>query len=116
MTVVLEITQKPGLTPVQMVKGDSLTFDIQLAAGTDPPLTQVYAAIYENTPAGFSAASPALVLPLTKVAAGRFRVAVTATQSNTLSITRSYRWFFRRSAAPDDTRAMVAGPWRVTAP
>lgn len=116
MTVVLEVTQEPGLVPVKMVKGDSLTFNIQLAAGVDPPLSQVYAAIYENTPAGFAATTPALVLTLTKPGTGNFRVNVTSAQSNTLSITKSYRWFFRRSASPDDTRALTAGPWRVVAP
>lgn len=115
MTVVVEVTQSPGTVPVRMVKGDSLTFDVQLAAGQDPPLTQVYAAIYENTAAGFTAA-PALVLPLTKVGTGRYRVAVTSAQSNTLSITKNYRWFFRRATAPDDTRHLAAGPWRMVAP
>lgn len=116
MTVVVEVTQAPGVVPVRMVKGDSLTFNIQLAAGLDPPLTQVYAAVYENSPAGFAAAAPALVLTLTKTGTGNYRVNVTAAQSNTLSITKNYRWFFRRAASPDDTRHLAAGPWRVVAP
>lgn len=115
MSVVIEVTQTPGAVPVRMVKGDSLYFDVQLAAGQDPALSQMYAAIYENTPTGF-AGTPALVPTLTKVSTGRYRVAVTATQSNTLSITKNYRWFFRNTASVSDTRHLVSGSWKVVAP
>lgn len=115
MIVVVEVTQTPGNVPVRMVKGDSLTFDVQLAAGQDPPLGQMYAAVYENTPQGFTT-TPALVLPLTKPATGRYRITVTSIQSNSLLITKNYRWFFRNTASADNTRHLAAGSWKVVAP
>jgi hypothetical protein len=115
MPTVLEITELPGTVPVRMVKGASLQFSIQLAAGQDLPLTQVSVAIYENTPAGF-AGTPALVPTLAKTGTGNYSVTVSSVQSNTLSIQKSYRWYFLRTISPTNTRHLAAGPWKVVAP
>jgi hypothetical protein len=115
MTVVLEVSETPASVPVRMVKGASLQFFVQLAAGQDPPLSQFTIAIYENTAAGFDG-PPALVPALAKTGTGNYSVTVTAVQSATLSVSKNYRWYLLRAISQTATRHLVSGPWKVVAP
>jgi hypothetical protein len=100
-----------------MVWGASLKFGVSLSSGNpDLELSQVKAAVYVNTAAGYKAEPPLLTLTVVKLAARSYQVQITAAQSKTLEVGGSYRWYFLKAVAPLDTRHLLSGPWVVEAP
>ncbi|NBW17889.1 MAG: hypothetical protein EBR82_58925 [Caulobacteraceae bacterium] len=114
----MSYTQLPTDYPISVTHGDRLALTDEL--GFDVTGDTLTAIVYEDTPAGYTAATaanpaPAATLTVTVVTAATGKVTVTlaANTLKTLLLTKNYRWYLR-SAAKD--RAILAGVFALRAP